>query len=61
MTKLNKIKKQWTQPHFIVLVGNRQERVLAVCKSSGGGPGVLAASCIQVVITCNPCSDLASS
>jgi hypothetical protein len=38
-----KIKKQWKQPHFIVLIkGDRQETVLVSCKITGnfgtGGP-----------------------
>ena len=39
MTKLNMgHKKQWKQPHFIMLVrGNTSERVLAACKRYGLG------------------------
>jgi hypothetical protein len=68
MSKLNmkhKIKKQWKQPHFIVLVrNNAEERVLVGCKATPGemlpGPTSQNDACAATGL-CTLCNDVSLS
>jgi len=58
------MRKTWQKPKLVVLVrGRPEEFVLGPCKDVGvpGGPQVEETDCIQNLVNCDMCSEVAGS
>jgi hypothetical protein len=62
-----KMRKTWQKPKLVVLVrGRPEEFVLGPCKDSGvpatpNGPAIEETDCIQNLVNCSVCSEVAGS